>query len=748
MKKKFSYLMILFISSLLYSCKDEIEIVSEYGSIDREFMTMFRKDDNTGKGDADPYQCQVQNVNDIHLYWYGVNGCAGYEIKWALVANVSSGLPSDWENPANIIGDTIVGPDCLDMVVKDLQYNTDYRFAIRTLSTKGEGYHSNWYGYGNTSQWADYMQITTEPRYNVPEVIVVEDITKNTFRVKIDRAVASAPADTSYASHFEIDANENFVMQKLKVEVSPTNPDAQIDPKWTDYTITEQDFQNGYVDVDGLTENSVYVVNVQNENVPVYWDAIYNTCVIRTDGDPGEPILIEHYCDPNDTIPGAVALNACRIDTVLNNFITDSSLAEGTVFELEGGKTYYLAGGVTLCKGLTLKTRDEDLAQGKRAKVLLNGMSEFNGSPQTMNFMLGRQPNSGELGGINIKDLIFEGIDFDCPTARNYGVNGYQTGTGNYFANMYSNGMAVTIQSFQLKNCTFQRMIRGFIRVQGANRKTFEELIVEDCLFYNCGYYDLNGRGYAWIAGDGKHVKSNIFKDMIFRRNTFYDSPRTSMFTDGGKDFAWASDIAYRITLEQNTFVNFSTRTSGRYFFDLRYLPGGSYIKIYKNLFVLTKQPDDSRALYCGGMDIRQINGSGIMTFDIAENYSTNTNLTAGQIFNTAAFSATKNSAGKWPEFCINGKEELTVKTGVVGISPEDLMENPNPPHKEGDPLSHNVDNLFGNPSSDYYPGISDVFRYKGVKPVNLYFKNTDQVRNHEIYQKGIGDPRWRVKVN
>ena len=25
-----------------------------------------------------------------------------------------------------------------------------------------------------------------------------------------------------------------------------------------------------------------------------------------------------------------------------------------------------------------------------------------------------------------------------------------------------------------------------------------------------------------------------------------------------------------------------------------------------------------------------------------------------------------------------------------------------------------------------------------------LRFKNTDQVRNHEIYKLGIGDPRWR----
>ena len=43
------------------------------------------------------------------------------------------------------------------------------------------------------------------------------------------------------------------------------------------------------------------------------------------------------------------------------------------------------------------------------------------------------------------------------------------------------------------------------------------------------------------------------------------------------------------------------------------------------------------------------------------------------------------------------------------------------PPHKEGDKDVHEIDNLDG-----------------------LYFNNTEQVRNHEIYTKGVGDPRWK----
>jgi len=719
MKNKLFYILMLLLSLSTFSCKDDEVVSSDGYSSEREFMTMFRKDDNTGKGDSDPYRCQAVNLNDIQLYWYGVKDCAGYEVKMALQPNVSSGLAEDWENPDYILFDTIVGSDVTDLLIKDLQYSTDYRFAIRTLSKKGEGYHSKWYGYGSGRQWADYLGITTGDRYNIPEVIVVNEVTKTTFRINIDRSYATSGDDGTFKTNFEVDENGNFVMHTISVEVSPTNPKATVPAKWKNYTITPADFERGYIDIDGLQENSVYVINAENRNVPVHWDAIYNTCVIRMDGEAGEPVLIKHYCDPNDTIPGATKYNASRLDTILSNYNSDASLAEGTIFELEGGKTYYFATNVSLCKGLTLRTK----AGTGRAKVLMNGMSTINGVAQAMNFMFGRQPQSGELGGINIKSLIFEDIDFDCPLATNYGDG---TATGNYFINMYSNGMAVTLQSFELKNCTFQRMIRGFVRVQGTNRKNFEKFIVEDCLFYNCGYYDNNGRGYAWIAGDGTPGtgKSNIFGNMIFRNNTFYDSPRTCFFTDNGRDLPWPGNIQYNITLENNTFVNYSTRSSGRKIFDLRYLPGGSKITVKKNLFILAKKDGDTRNLYMEGMDIRQINGSGEITFDIEQNYSTNTNLTNGNIFSSSAFSASKNSAGFWAEYNIPGKAELEVHLGNVGISSFDLMKDPNPSYASPSPDMHEVKNLDG-----------------------LYYKNTDAVRNHEIYKLSIGDPRWAKTV-
>lgn len=90
--KKYLLYTIMLLSALSFdSCKDDDTVSAED---QREFMTMFRKDDNTGRGDSDPYNSQTITVNghnnSVHLYWYGVDDCKGYEIKYALQPNVSS----------------------------------------------------------------------------------------------------------------------------------------------------------------------------------------------------------------------------------------------------------------------------------------------------------------------------------------------------------------------------------------------------------------------------------------------------------------------------------------------------------------------------------------------------------------------------------------------------------------------------------------------------------------------------------
>ena len=160
---------------------------------------------------------------------------------------------------------------------------------------------------------------------------------------------------------------------------------------------------------------------------------------------------------------------------MIAKFNSDFSLAEGQTFLLEGGKAYYVRGNQSISKGFTLKTDPADILAGKgRAKVYLGGIARSGDGILSCNWNLGKELEPGEFDvPIKVENIIFQDIDFDCPLMINFG--GAQTGVGNitanYFANMYSQGMGVEFDSFQMLNCTFQGFCRGFFRVQGNKTK-------------------------------------------------------------------------------------------------------------------------------------------------------------------------------------------------------------------------------------------------------------------------------------
>ena len=216
-------------------------------------------------------------------------------------------------------------------------------------------------------------------------------------------------------------------------------------------------------------------------------------------------------------------------------------------------------------------------------------------------------------------------------------------------------------------------------------------------------------------------AKCNVFNDFIFRNNTIYDSPHGGFITNNKDDFDWPANIRYKFTIENNTFINFETR-GGAKIFDMRAVPSGTEIIFKKNLFILAKDASDNRVMNSQAIDLRKVNVPGIITYDFKDNYSTNAYLTKGSIF-SSGFDASKNNAGF--EFNISGKEELVVHLGdeldPEGISPTELMKNPNPPYHDPHALMH-----------------------RGIDLNNLYYNNTEKVRNSAIYRLGIGDPRWR----
>lgn len=747
MKKTILYMLCLLTVAAFYSCKDD-DLSS--GADNRLFRTMFRCDNNTGKGNDDPYNCTVVDLNDVHLYWYNVDGAAGYHIKWALQSDVSGGRTA-WEKAdslGTIIGDTIIPAGQTDMVLKDLNYQTNYYFAIQTLHSMdlNDPQNSDWYGYGDGRQWADYLNLQTDARYPVPTIIQTSNITKTSMRINLDRSVKPYTDEemTGFREHFHDDGT-NFKVDYLTITPSKSSPDAVVPAKYQHYELTSEDWSKGYVDVEGLSENSVYNIDAWDSSIPVKVDANYNALMKRTKGTPGPPILIKHVANTTDTLGKGTdnervfdisKYNSMSLDNILNAYCSGNDLAENQVFYLEGGKAYHTSSNISIYKGLTLKTNPADIAAGKgKATLYLGGLTTEGTNVNTNNFMIGRQPQAGENASIpiDIDSVRFQDLNVDVPLARNYGhqIEGIGSASGNYFMNMYSNGMGINVNLLEWDNCTFNNIVRGFFRVQGSNDFVIHHIKIENCEFFNDGYYGNKAGGYNIIHADlNKKPNSNILENVDIKNNTFYDVQIGNLITDANRNNIWGSNVRWNIDVENNSFINFDTRSACA-IFNLRYMPGGSTLTFKKNFISITKDAADAnRTLFCMGCDIRNIqggDGSGNCTFDFADNWSTNNDLTGTQIFTSGAFNAKKNAPGKWLKTSSfpSGVDELAVH--VDNISATELMVAPNPTHHIGETpnhLDHHADNLNG-----------------------LYFQNSDKVKSSEIYKRGIGASKWREKL-
>ena len=733
-RNKLYILLTAFLASGFYACSDDDKVViDEDNNPERLFMPMFRSERN-GVSTSDRFYSGVANgsVNDIQLYWYGVNGASGYHIKGLIQGR-------DWNRQSDLIVDEIVGPDVLSLKVEDLQYKTGFRFAIQAISPKGEAYNSKWFGLGDGAHPDDYLTINTLDRYDVPDVLWVEDITESSLRVYFNLT-----SDGNYKEHFE-EENGQYIMDQIKVEPSADNPELETQV----ITLTQADKERGYIDVNNLTSNAVYIINGLNNNIKRYWDRLYNTNMVRMKGEVGEPILIQHIVDPNDTVPAAIRLDACRIDTVLANYMTDNNLAEGTTFLLEGGKTYYLVNSVNMCKGFTLKSNDPNNRPTVYLGIGCSNNGKYNdkdeGTPVSPNFSFGRNAGNGEMGGINVQSIIFQDINFDCEKAYNFlecDKWGAGSGLGNYFINQNSQAMPFGLETFEIRNCDFRRMIRVWIRIQGPSRKVIDKFVIDNCFFYDSGVYDNNGRGYAWIAGKSGVAKDanpndNLFKDFSMTNCTFLDSPRHALLSENG-NLPWPANITWHIRVENNTFINFSTRTKDRLMFEMRYNPSNSTFICKNNLFVMVrKNASDTRTLYMAGMRVE--NGNGCV-YDFADNYTTlrpdftddkmnKTDWGGGvsvidYLWTSYNFSHTSRGANRKVGDVhqnIGGAEETKIKLGDTPISATDLFEDPLPKSAGG-----------------------EIDMYSNYNLKGFYYKNTDKVHNHDIYKKNIGDPRWR----
>ena len=794
MKKLLLYSFALLATFATFSCTDKDEASYEASS-DRLMTPVFRTNRTISKGGSDPFLCQVVGRNAMQLYWSQVKGAKGYQIKASYEQSIANS-PENWDDQTLLALDTILlGEEQDQLFLEDLMFSKTYRFAIRALSDRGEEHNSNWFGTGNLHQWTDMVYYDMLDKYRVPSIIAQKaNITKESFDLVLDRSYDKSGERKYTADELEemseffnttTDASGNKVWRadRLVIEPASSNPDAKVPAEYQYPGLKLENSMFGadgiaMINVAGLDSNSVY-------NMYTYDELVFQEkakkgldkqkCLnyaqqnlditVRTKGDPGEPIVIEPA--PQDTMmyesDGSMLsinlpLKATSIQPLIEKFMDSNEYAENKVFYLRGGENYFVRGGLQVYKGFKLATHPDDIAAGKgRAKVFLYypQVLDISGgsSPSPAFFMLSRNPIGSEnpMITIDIDKFVLEDLDFTIPYVRNIG-DGSKVVTNSYFMNMYSKGMGSTVEEISLKNCSFQGIVGGFYRVQANYGVRIKNFIIDNVDFYNGGYYSTSGRRYNWFhANPEANVNINIWENFVMKNCTIYDNPLGYMFNHNKQQsIEWPASLHYNITLENNTFINLNTCNAGNsMIFNTRWIPGGSTFTIKRNLFVLTRNDNDTeRTMVQAGCDIRTINGSGTVTLDFEDNYSTNDNLTSGQIWsNTAsAFDYTqKNTFGSlaknydvtWGKA---GAEGLTVK--VADISAKDLMVQPNPPHKL-DPSNPNhydhvcdgidgtVTNVDKEIRSDYKPGM-----------VDLHFKNFNNV----LVEKSVGAPKWRQK--
>ena len=802
MKKILLYSFVLLGTFATFSCSDK-DGYSYDESSDRLVTPVFRTNRTAAKGQTDPYLCQVIGRNTMQLYWSQVKGAAGYQIKASYEQGVATGDLTRWEDPTWLALDTILWGENQDqLLLEDLLFSKTYRFAIRALSPEGEGHHSNWFGTGNLHQWTDMVYYDMQDKYKVPYILSQKaNVGEDKFDLYLDRSYAKSGtykysadelADFEEYYNKETDAFGNTVwkVDYLVIEPAASNPDATVpdEYKFPGLNLKGSDVQwqadgTAKITIQGLDQNAVYNMYTYDETIlrekgktkeggidiakGLNYAQQNLNITVRTKGDPGEAIILEpapqdtmHYTSNDTEMSIKLPIAATSIQPRLEEFMKSMEYAENKVFYLRGDEYYFIRAGLEVYKGFKLATHPDDIAAGKgRAKVLLYypQVLDVSGgsSPSPSMFMLSRNPIGTEnpMITIDIDKIQLEDIDFSIPYARNVG-DGSKIVTNGYFMNMYSSGMGSVVEELSIKNCSFQGIVGGFYRVQANYGVVIKNFIIDNVDFYNNGYYSTSGRRYNWFhANPDKSPLVNIWQNFVMNNCTIFDSLLGYIVNHNSqKSVEWAPDLHYNITLENNTFINLNTCNVGNsMLFNTRWIPGGSSYTVKRNLFVLTRNDNDTeRTMVQAGCDIRTINGSGTVTLDFEDNYSTNDNLTEGQIWsNTAsAFDYTqKNTFGAlsktyevtWgnPEIAETG---LTVK--VAEISAKDLMVQPNPPHKfdpanvshwdhQCDGIDGTVTNIDKQIRSDYQPGM-----------VDLHFKNFDNV----LVEKGIGAPKWRQK--
>ncbi|GEL11086.1 hypothetical protein FGL01_18250 [Flavobacterium glycines] len=386
--------------------------------------------------------------NSIALVWYKINDAESYTVELH-TDNYYKSLYKSYT-----VTDTQVFMD-------DIPYKT--QFYIRVRANHADAAHN--------SQWA-YTSALTEPRPPFAEILnKVEkiNITENSVKVswKID---AQNPVDS--------------------ISVEPAiNKDIPAIGRY----LTAEEKLTGEATLTGLEKNTLYNLNVFDNNKPRRYDKPYNQVSFRTAGPSAETIIVTADMD---------------LDALLRKNNSDPAIPEGTEYFLEAGSLFKVT-PFEILKGFKLTGG----TQGEKPQIELNGAWNI-------------------AQGSVISSISFENIRF------------YQTIDASYF---FNSGNSWTVGEISIYNCVFNYFKRGFWRHQGSGK--YKEIGSFEMSYTTLDQVGGHSGPYGtFVCGSAgaDNIKSAVFSNCTFMRD-YYGT------TDKNRNFKNLFDYgtsAYPIHLE------------------------------------------------------------------------------------------------------------------------------------------------------------------------------------------------------
>ncbi|WP_083382114.1 MULTISPECIES: DUF5123 domain-containing protein [Flavobacterium] len=370
--------------------------------------------------------------NSIALVWYKVNDADSYTVELH-TDNYYKSLYKEYT-----VTDTQIFMD-------DIPYKT--QFYIRLRANHADAAHN--------SQWA-YTSALTEDRPAFEPILQrVEKINISETSVKVSWTIdAQNPVDSI------------SVVPALAKEL----------PAIGRY-LTAEEISSGEATITGLEKNTLYNVNVYDNNKTRRYDKPYNQVTFRSAGPSAETILVEKGTD---------------LDALLRANNSDPTIPEGTEYFLEAGSLFKIT-PFTILKGFKLIGG----TQGERPQIEMTG-------------------NWNIAEGSFLSALAFENIRF------------YQTIDASYF---FNSGTSWTIGEITFYNCVFNHFKRGFWRHQGNGKyKEIGSLEMSYCTLDEVGGHSGPYGTFAIASGGADNIKRAVFSNCTFMRDHYQTTNLTLNF--------------------------------------------------------------------------------------------------------------------------------------------------------------------------------------------------------------------------